>query len=279
MITHMGMGNSGRFGNQIFQLATLIGIAQKNGYNIKIPIENTNDTFAVFYDLAKQQQEPTGMELRKPFLIPDSYFVSMADISSVVHKRYQEPFFHFNEAALNISDDTDIAGFFQSQKYFKHAESLVRDVLTFRPEIRLKAEQELAKVKNDVPRVSIHVRRGDYVANSANHTLLNMGYYADAINKFFSKEPYRFVVFSDDPTWCKEMFDGGYVVDINDSYTEMCMMSMCDHHIIANSSFSWWGAWLNPNPKKIVTAPSLWFGPNLRHNSIIDLLPDTWFWI
>ena len=106
-----------------------------------------------------------------------------------------------------------------------------------------------------------------------------MEYYTEVINKFFSKEPYRFVVFSDDPEWCKEMFEGGYIVDINNSYVEMCMMSMCDHHIIANSSFSWWGAWLNSNPKKIVTAPSQWFGPNLRHNSVMDLLPREWFWV
>jgi hypothetical protein len=278
MITHVGMGNSGRFGNQIFQLAALIGIAEKNGYQIKIPIENTTNPFT-FYDLAKQQASPTGMELRTPFLIPDEYFAPMAEIVEVVKQRYQEPFFHFNAGALNIPDNVDIAGFFQSEKYFKHAESKVREVLTFRPEIRQRAEVELAKVKDDAPRVSIHVRRGDYVANSANHTVTGMEYYAEAINKFFSKEAYRFVVFSDDPQWCKEMFEGGHVVDINDSYTEMCMMSMCDHHIIANSSFSWWGAWLNPNPKKIVTAPSLWFGPNLRHNSIVDLLPETWFWI
>lgn len=278
MITHVGIGNSGRFGNQIFQLAALIGIAEKNGYEIKIPIENTTNPFT-FFDLAKQQSEQTGMELRVPFRIPDEYFAPMEEISSVVTQRYQERFFHFNEEALDVPDNVDIAGFFQSEKYFKHAEAKVREVLTFRSEIRQKAEMELAKVKDDAPRVSIHVRRGDYVANSGNHTVTGMEYYADAINKFFSKEAYRFVVFSDDPEWCKEMFEGGYVVDINDSYTEMCMMSMCDHHIIANSSFSWWGAWLNTNPMKIVTAPSLWFGPNLRHNSIVDLLPETWFWI
>jgi hypothetical protein len=278
MITHVTIGNAGRFGNQMFQLAALIGIAEKNGYDIKIPIENTGNPFT-FFDLAKQAAEPTGMELRNPFHIPDEYFIPFADIASVVTNRYQEPFFHFNRQVLDIPDHTDISGFFQSEKYFKHAETQVRKVFTFRPEIKQLAEQELAKVKNDAPRVSIHVRRGDYVANAANHTVTGMEYYADAINKFFSKEPYRFVVFSDDPEWCKQMFEGGYIVDINNSYVEMCMMSMCDHHIIANSSFSWWGAWLNPNSTKIVTAPSQWFGPNLRHNSVMDLLPNEWFWI
>ena len=278
MITHVSLGNAGRFGNQMFQLAALIGIAEKNGYDIKIPVENTGNPFT-FYDLSTQQAEPTGMELRNPFDIPDEYFAPFADISSVVDKRYQEPFFHFNNQTLDIPDNSDISGYFQSEKYFKHAEEKVRTIFTFRPEIQELAKQELAKVKNDAPRVSIHVRRGDYVANSANHTVTGMEYYTEVINKFFSKEPYRFVVFSDDPEWCKEMFEGGYIVDINNSYVEMCMMSMCDHHIIANSSFSWWGAWLNSNPKKIVTAPSQWFGPNLRHNSVMDLLPREWFWV
>ena len=278
MITHVSLGNAGRFGNQMFQLAALIGIAEKNGYDIKIPVENTGNPFT-FYDLSTQQAEPTGMELRNPFDIPDEYFAPFADISSVVDKRYQEPFFHFKNQTLDIPDNSDISGYFQSEKYFKHAEEKVRALFTFRPEIQELAKQELAKVKNDAPRVSIHVRRGDYVANSANHTVTGMEYYTEVINKFFSKEPYRFVVFSDDPEWCKEMFEGGYIVDINNSYVEMCMMSMCDHHIIANSSFSWWGAWLNSNPKKIVTAPSQWFGPNLRHNSVMDLLPHEWFWV
>jgi len=279
MITNFKLGKSGRYGNQMFQFATLIGIAEKCGYEVKIPIENTNDNFDVFFDLAKQKAEPTGMELRKPFLIPDKYFVPTNEIVPHITHRYEEPFFNFNPGIFGISDNVDVNGYFQSEKYFKHAEQKVREVFTFRPEIRQQAELELAKVKDDALRVSIHVRRGDYVANSANHTVTGMEYYAEAISKFFSKEPYRFVVFSDDPEWCKQVFEGGYIVDINDSYVEMCMMSMCDHHIIANSSFSWWGAWLNPNPKKIVVAPSLWFGPNLRNNSLVDLLPQTWFWL
>lgn len=277
MITNVSIGNAGRFGNQMFQFAALLGIADKTGHEIKIPIENTKDDFAQFYDLAKQQSEPTGMELRKPFDIPDRYFTTQKEVFDTVKQRYQEPFFHFNPAAFNIPDNTDISGYFQSEKYFAHCEDIVRDLFTFRPEIQSRAREELNKVKTDAPRVSIHVRRGDYIANAANHTVTGLNYYGDVISNFFYDQQYRFVVFSDDPDWCRDAFEGGYIVDINDSYTEMCMMSMCDHHIIANSSFSWWGAWLNPNPDKIVVAPSQWFGPNLRHNSIVDLIPDTWF--
>jgi hypothetical protein len=279
MISHVSIGNAGRFGNQMFQFAALLGVADKTGYDVKIPLENTRDDAFSFYDLSKQASEPTGMELRKPFDIPDSFFTSQNEVYETIKQRYQEPFFHFSPAVFDIPDNTDISGYFQSEKYFKHAEDIVRDLFTFRPEIRERAERELANIKDDAPRVSIHVRRGDYVANSGNHTVTGLNYYGEAISKFFYDKQYRFVVFSDDPEWCRDAFDGGYVVDINDSYTEMCMMSMCDHHIIANSSFSWWGAWLNPNPKKIVTAPSQWFGPNLKHNSILDLLPTEWFWV
>lgn len=279
MISHVAIGNAGRFGNQMFQFAALLGIAEKTGYEVKIPIENTRDDFAQFYDLNKQKTEPVGMELRKPFDIPDSFFTSQKEVFDTVKQRYQEPVFHFNPGIFDIPDNTDISGYFQSERYFKHAEDIVRDLYTFRPEIQLRAKEELNKIKDDAEKVSIHVRRGDYLANSANHAVTGLTYYGEAISKFFYDKQYRFVVFSDDPDWCRGAFEGGHIVDINDSYTEMCMMSMCDHHIIANSSFSWWGAWLNPNPNKIVVAPSQWFGPNLSHNSIVDLIPNEWFYL
>jgi hypothetical protein len=279
MISHVAIGNAGRFGNQMFQLAALVGIANKTGYDVKIPIENTSDTAFSFYDLAKQQSEPVRMELRGPFDIPDVFFAPQDEIFSTLKQRYKEPVFHYSPEVFNIPDNTDISGYFQSEKYFKHCEDEIRQLYTFRSEIKEAAVSELSRIQNDSPKVSIHVRRGDYLANSNNHTVTGLNYYGEAISKFFSDKSYNFVVFSDDPMWCRDAFEGGYIVDINDSYVEMCMMSMCDHHIIANSSFSWWGAWLNPNPNKVVTAPSQWFGPNLKHNALVDLLPKEWFWI
>lgn len=277
MISNTQIGSTGRFGNQMFQFSVLLGVSEHTGYEIKIPIENTQDDFTQFYDLAKQAAEPVGMELRKPFDIPDSYFAPREEIFNTLKHKYQEQHFHFNNDISGVPDNTDLAGYFQSEKYFKNAEQKVRKFFTFRPEIIAQAKEELAKVPSDAPRVSIHVRRGDYVANFANHTVTGLPYYMDAISKFFSDQPYRFVVFSDDPAWCQANFEGGHVVTVNNSYVEMCMMSMCDHHIVTNSSFSWWGAWLNPNPQKIVTAPAQWFGPNLKRNSIADLIPKEWF--
>ena len=280
MITFLELGRMGLFANQMFQLATLIGVSEKTGHELKIPIENTKYDFGEFYDLAKAKVKYIHMEMQECFEVPDSYFAPREEIVKNIKQQYKEPFFHFDKNIFDITDGTDINGFFQTEKYFKHAEDKVRSVFTFKPHIREKAKLELDKIREDVPLVSIHVRRGDYVFNSGNHTVTDVDFYGDAINKFFSDKPYQFVIFSDDTNWCKEMFDGGYVVDINDAWTEMCMMSMCDHHIIGNSTFSWWGAWLNPNPKKLVVAPSQWFGPNISgKNNIMDLLPQQWFFL
>jgi hypothetical protein len=135
---------------------------------------------------------------------------------------------------------------------------------------------------NELPRIAIHVRRGDYVNNSANHTDLSReSYYLDAIHHLFSEQigNAQIVVFSDNPDWCESAFEGAHIMRTSSSYVDMCAMSMCNHYIIANSSFSWWGAWLNPSPNKIVTAPMLWFGPNLRHYSTKDILPEDWFFV
>lgn len=280
MITFSELGRMGLFANQMFQLATLIGVSEKTGYELKIPIENTNHDFGQFFDLAKNRTKYIHMEMQECFEVPETYFTSREEVMKNVKHQYKEPFFNFDKNIFDIQDGTDINGFFQTDKYFRHAESKVREVFTFKKEIREKAQTEIDKIRDGVPLVSIHVRRGDYVFNSGNHTVIDLDFYSDAITKFFSDKPYQFVIFSDDTTWCKEAFDGGYVVDINDARTEMCMMSMCDHHIIGNSTFSWWGAWLNPNPKKIVVAPSQWFGPNIAgKNNIMDVLPQTWFFL
>jgi hypothetical protein len=92
-----------------------------------------------------------------------------------------------------------------------------------------------------------------------------MDYYNRATSDILKYNKNKFIVFSDDPDWCRNTFTGdNYIVsDLNNSHIELCAMSLCDNHIIANSSFSWWGAWLNTNINKRVIAPSRWFGPAL----------------
>jgi hypothetical protein len=128
--------------------------------------------------------------------------------------------------------------------------------------------------------VSIHVRRGDYLSFPEHHPPLTMDYYREAMSRFPGA---RFLVFSDDPGWCLLNFrDAGYQVEISTGRTaaeDMALMASCDHHIIANSSFSWWSAWLNRNPSKRVIAPdpkTRWFGPAKKGWNTADLLPAAW---
>ena len=101
------------------------------------------------------------------------------------------------------------------------------------------------------------------------HPICSMDYYEKAIFRIEQEGETKFIVFSDDPEWCRTVFIGdSYTIsDLNNPYVEMCAMSMCDDNIIANSSFSWWAAWLNRNPNKIVISPSRWFGHLLNKNT------------
>ena len=132
--------------------------------------------------------------------------------------------------------------------------------------------------------VSVHIRRGDYVSNPitrAYHGLCGPDYYSRAVEQISNTvDSPNFFVFSDDKAWAKENFDSGFqttfvsINDDNQDYADLSLISMCRHHIIANSSFSWWGAWLCNDPGKIVIAPRDWFrGAN---HDTSDLLPDTW---
>ena len=123
--------------------------------------------------------------------------------------------------------------------------------------------------------LSIHVRRTDYLSNSANHFNLDFDYYEKALEYFDTEQV---IVFSDDPEWCKQQKifsdDRFMISESGDNKIDLCLMSMCNHHIIANSSFSWWGAWLAKSKK--VVAPSTWFGPNNADKDTKDLLPKSW---
>ena len=128
----------------------------------------------------------------------------------------------------------------------------------------------------DEPPISLHIRRTDYVTNP-NHTALDASYYKKALKEFGEDE--TVLVFSDDPIWCHDsgLFadDRFMIAEGNSGWTDMCLMTMCKGHIIANSSFSWWGAWLAKSEK--VVAPSGWFvGSNLEHLDTKDLIPEEW---
>jgi hypothetical protein len=151
-------------------------------------------------------------------------------------------------------------GYYQSEKYFKEYREHILNLFTPREE---DLKHIVYKVSDIRERNSIHVRRGDYIKLTHIHKLCNMEYYKKGIDILGKHQKY--VVFSDDINWCRENFSDIDVVFFNDKdYLEMYAMSLCKNHIIANSSFSWWGAWLNTKVDKTVICPKEWFGAGYR---------------
>jgi hypothetical protein len=195
----------------------------------------------------------------------------------------KERFLHFDQSILNLPNRAYLIGYWQSNKYFHDVENILRR--EFMVEAPLAGKNlEIANQIRNTNSISIHVRRGDYVSNPATtefHGICGIEYYRLCIAELVKKVAYpHFFVFSDDHNWTHENLKIDFpvtYVDHNDSgagYEDMRLMSLCRHNIIANSSFSWWGAWLNPNPSKLVYAPCRWF--NRSDIDTKDLVPAEW---
>jgi len=263
MIGFNHLGRLGRLGNQMFQYAALRGIANKQGVNYCLPLYQ------------EAVDDGTGNMLKTElFNCFAMESVTQLNIQNIDKDRpiLSEGSFHFNEGMFSNSFDwVSLWGFFQSEKYFKHIEETIRKDFTFKDEILEPCEEMIENISDKV--VGLHIRRKDYLINP-NHFFVGMEYYEEALSKF--SDDTEVIVFSDDPQWCmeQELFaDDRFMVSENDNgYVDMCLMSMCSDFIIANSSFSWWAAWL-ANKGRVI-APKKWF-PN-DDKSIVDLYPETW---
>ena len=194
----------------------------------------------------------------------------------------QEPHYHFSADFFKIKKDAYLQGYWQSEKYFYD----IRDILLNELTLKFDPDRDNKKHLKDIinsESVSIHVRRGDYVKNPhtrAYHGICSLDYYKRALKKIGSLvENPKYYVFSDDPDWTKEnlKIKGKVVFIINNSnkeYEDLRLMRACKHNIIANSTFSWWGAWLGEYKNKIVIAPEKWF--LTKENNYKDIVPDRW---
>jgi hypothetical protein len=193
-----------------------------------------------------------------------------------------EPHFHYWPAIHNTPSSIYLDGYWQSWRYFADIESTIRDEFVFRQPL-VGPNFELATRIGEKNAVSLHIRRGDYAQNAktlATHGLCPLEYYEEAIaNIDRAVDDPLFFIFSDDMAWVQANLAIKHphqFVTHNrgaESYNDMRLMSLCKHHIIANSSFSWWGAWLNPDPEKIVIAPRRWFAKDINTD---DLIPESW---
>ena len=274
MITYSKIGHFGRLGNQLFQFAGVLGIARKLGYEVKFPIENMTE-----YQLEDFKDGVTRectFDIPKAFVLDESILDTKFNILPQIKYEVNEPYFHFNSEYFTVPDGCDFKGYFQTEKYFKHIEDELRQLLKFKSDIQETANALLPKTTNEL--VSIHLRRGDYIGLEDFHPVCSPDYYNAASQEFMDKD-YNFVIFSDDIKYCKSFFGEqeniSYINNI-DPYVDLCLMSMCNHNIIANSSFSWWAAWLNSNPNKKVIAPQQWFGSAYHYQNTNDLYCEGW---
>jgi len=179
----------------------------------------------------------------------------------------------FTYSKIPQYDAVILDGYFQSEKYFVDYRDLILDLFKPTKDVQSYIDNKFENIDWDNS-TSIHVRRGNYLSLQHNHPVQDIDYYSEAIGV---SEGHKFVVFSDDIDWCKSVFEGDAFTFIEgeEDYMDLYLMSQCRNNIIANSSFSWWGAWLNNNNDKKVIAPKKWFGNNLTHDTS-DLLPDSW---
>lgn len=283
----------GGLGNQLFQYAVGLQLAMFHQTVLKLDKEPFEQYKLHQYSLA-------------PFAIKES-FASPEDVAALTGttkkglilfffkvQRKLKPYYRrtvIRETTLSLYDpnifktprNVYLDGYWQSEKYFANIQDIIRSHFTVKLE-QDSLSRQLATQIAQTQSVSLHIRRGDYVTNPRTnqvHGTVCLSYYHECVEHIAKRiSSPHFFVFSDDHTWTTENLHLDYPVtfvthnDASRNYEDLRLMSSCKHHIIANSSFSWWGAWLNPNPNKLVFAPAKWANdPSMNTR---DLLPDGW---
>ena len=252
MLAFNSIGNLGRLGNQMFQYATIKGIAKNRGYDFCIPPriyfgqndDNVRASDFIIYDL---------------FDLEETNNLSIQNFP-----RLSERTFEFDEELfVNCPDNVDLFGYFQCEKYFINIEDEIRKDFRFKEEIYKSSKKCFTELFGNQEVISLHIRRGDYVTNP-NHPVQPIGYYQEALSYF--DDNILVCIFSDDVEWCnnQDIFssDRFFISNTNDTRIDLCLMTMCNYHIIANSSYSWWGSYLAKSERTV--APSNWFEGELK---------------
>ncbi len=275
----------GGLGNQLFQYATGRALALRRGTELVLD-SRAADRAAERFRPALQHfavQHQVGMELPPDKTRPLAYAIWRYGARRPRFLR--ERGLGFNKTVYQAPDDTYLHGYFQSEKYFRDVTDTIREdlrIVTPPDPPNKKALGEIGAA--EVP-VSLHVRRGDYVEDAKGnrmHGTCDEAYYRAALNQVEARAggEISVFVFSDDPDWarCNLNLDRSIrVFDHNgpeQHYEDLRLMAACQHNVIANSTFSWWGGWLNPNPHKVVMSPARWFADTNVCNP--DILPDGW---
>jgi hypothetical protein len=282
----------GGIGNQMFQYAAARALSLTHHHELLVDLSSfesyslhngyeLNKVFSVNVKYADKQTVSELLSWRSINIIKKllrrKLFSVLKGKSFVI-----EPGFSYWSQFFDLSQDCYLHGYWQSELYFKSFERIIREDFTFREPLD-ERNSILAAEIHRTSSVSLHVRRGDYISDNKTSNIMgvcSLKYYQDAI-KYISQKIDNpvFYIFSDDIEWVKRELIISFpcvYIDFNQqsvSYKDMQLMSLCKCNIIANSSFSWWGAWLNINPEKIVIAPNSWFCNGTNDQ---DLIPYNW---
>lgn len=280
----------GGLGNQMFQYATGLCVAKINNTDLKLditgyerqrnmtPREYKLDIFDIKEGFATNIEISRFRIYKILFRIFRKIHIRLKNIPYIGEKHHE-----FDPEILKTKDNTYIDGYWNSEKNFKTIDQDIRDKFKFKSKLNQLNSQLIDEITQSNS-VSLHIRRGDYISSERTnkfHGICSMEYYEKSIKYISLKvsKPF-FYIFSDDPIWVKnnlKIKSPHSFININngkDDYLDMRLMSNCKHNIIANSTFSWWGAWLNNNPDKIVIAPKKWF--NNKSINTNDFVPESW---
>jgi len=275
-ISYNRLGSNGRLGNQMFQYAGLQGIAEHRGFDWVIPPPDTygDSNYGLFdcFEMSSVQSNNLG-------------YLNTQSIATGQ--------FHFSREFFDTCpDNVNLHDYFQTEKYFSNIKKEIKKDYTFKSNILEPCKEIIEDIDNPI---FIHIRRGDYKNSQQAHPILPISYYEKALEYFDKTIPV--MVFSDDIEWCKDQelfFDDRFMLseyqeyysqtcDTNDGrqcalvpYFDLCLMSLCSGGIVANSSMSWWGAWLQQNITQPIVAPDPWFGTQYKDYNMSDLIPEGW---
>jgi hypothetical protein len=278
VITYKHIGYRGRIGNQMFHLSTLISIGKKLGYEIGIPIKSGIIEDIELPDVYNTEGPNKNQVFNK---LRDGFDLNLNKFAYDLNTQYDfiESSFNYDPSILNIKDNTNLNGHFQSEKYFIEHRDEIRKTFSFKPSIKNTVGNFL-DVNNITGFVTAHVRRGDYVGNNGIYNL-EPEYYHNILKEFKNKQ---IVFVSDDLDYCKLHFPNHYYYNtVSTPFEDMYLMTLSNVNLIANSTFSWWGAWLNRNTVVISPNPhTKWFKTKITNKyqsgifNTSDLIPPHW---
>ena len=288
----------GGLGNQLFQYAAGRRLAQVRQVPLKLDLSYYNQSENMGPDSTLRSYSLCHFNIKEQWVSPEELGrfpyvwqrLLPARLFEAIQKRlpagmrsfYSQAGIGFESEVFDLGDHVYLSGYWQSWRYFCDIQDIIRNEFSLReplhPESQMLAQEIGAKTS-----VALHIRRGDYVTNPIIHQvhgICSLDYYRKAINLFIEQVPNpHFYVFSDEPAWAAQnlMIDCPVTYmnrnGIERDYEDLYLMSLCQHFIIANSSFSWWAAWLSSNLNKIVVAPQKWFA---ERADPVDLLPEKW---